>query len=271
MKKVLALILLIYYCYPTIGQTITGTLINAESRQPVEFANIGIAGKNTGTVSDHQGKFSLTVDDKFDNDTILFSIIGFKTRHIAVADLRKQNDYTVLLEEKIYELSEVVVKPKVFKPRTLGVTSRFKGVSAGFKDNLLGYELGIRVSIKKTAFLKAVNINIARCTYDTIFYRMNIYKVHGDMDFENILQEPIYIQMTKESVKDQIQIDLQSKNIVVDGDFLITLEHVKNLGNGTLYFCARFPNKTYFRKTSHGNWETAPIGISMSVIADVEK
>jgi len=77
--------------------------------------------------------------------------------------------------------------------------------------------------------------------------------------------------MPKESVKKGISIDLQSKNIVVEGDFLITLEHVRNLGNGYLYFCAGLTNKTYYRKTSQGKWETVPIGISVSVIADVEK
>ena len=91
------------------------------------------------------------------------------------------------------------------------------------------------------------------------------------MDFENILREPIYIKMPKETVKDEIQMDLQSRNIVIEGDFLITLEHVKNLGNGYLYFCAGLIDKTYYRKTSQGKWETASGGISISVIADVEK
>lgn len=71
--------------------------------------------------------------------------------------------------------------------------------------------------------------------------------------------------------KDEIQIDLQDKNIIVEGDFLITLEHIKNLGEGHLLFSAGFKAKTYYRKTSHGKWDTAPVGISISVIADVEQ
>ena len=127
------------------------------------------------------------------------------------------------------------------------------------------------MKVKKTAFIKKVNINISNCSYDTIFYRLNIYKANGKNDFENILREPIYIKLPKESVKDEIEIDLQEKNIVVDGNFLVSLEHVKNLGPGNLYFCAGLSNKTYFRKTSQGKWETAPVGISISVVADVEK
>ncbi len=91
------------------------------------------------------------------------------------------------------------------------------------------------------------------------------------MDFENILKEPIYIKIPKESIKDGIRINLRSKNILVDGDFLITMEHIKNLGEGHLHFCARFAKKTHYRKTSQGKWETAPVGISISILADVEK
>jgi hypothetical protein len=77
--------------------------------------------------------------------------------------------------------------------------------------------------------------------------------------------------MPKELVKDEIQIDLQPKNIVLEGDFLVTLEHVKDLGDGYLNFCAGLTDKTFFRKTSQGKWESVPFGISISVIADVEK
>jgi hypothetical protein len=258
-------------CNAAFGQSITGVLVSSKSRQPIQYANIGIVGENVGTVTDVNGIFDFYVDSKYDNDTLLFSVIGYKTRFIKIADLRKKDEHIVLLDERTYELTEVIVKPKIFKQQTLGVTASFKGFSAGFKDNILGYELGILMKVKKTAFIQKVNINIAHCSYDTIFYRLNIYKVRSEMAFENILQEPVYIEMTKESVKGQIQIDLQSRNIVVDGDFLVTLEHVKNLGDGNLYFCAGLINKTFFRKTSQGSWETIPVGISISVIADVEK
>lgn len=253
------------------GQQITGIVINADSKKPIEFANVGISGKNVGTVTDLNGRFKLLVDSKYDNDTILFSIIGYKPLLIKTADLRKNINNEVFLKERAYEIAEVVIKPKIFKERTIGVTTHFKKIAAGFKDNLLGYECGILMKVKKTALIKKVNINISYCSYDTIFYRLNIYKVRGKMDFENILREPIYLKMPKESVKDEIQIDLQSKNIVVEGDFLITLEHIKDLGNGLLHFCAGLTDKTYYRKTSQGKWETVPIGISISVIADVEK
>lgn len=258
-------------CNTIIGQNISGIVVNETNGQPIEFVNIGIVGKNIGTVSDMNGRFSFLVDSKFDDDTLLFSSLGYNPLIIKIADFKKNSDKNVFLKEKTYELAEVVIRPKIFKQKTLGVTTKFKKIAAGFKDNLLGYECGILMKVKKAAYIKKVNINISSCSYDTIFYRLNIYKVHGKMDFENILREPIYIKMPKELVKEGLQIDLESKNIVVDGNFLVTLEHIKDLGEGYLYFCAGFTKKSYYRTTSQGEWKTVPVGISISVIADVEK
>ncbi len=270
MNKLLILFLLLS-SNTIFGQVIKGTLLNAGNHKPIEFANIGIVGKNIGTVSDLHGNFSLKVNADNNNDTVLISVIGYESLSLKISDLKRHSSNELFLKEKNYTLNEVVIKPNLFKQKILGVTAKSDRLVVGFQDNKLGYELGIKMKVKKTALLKIVNINIANCSYDTIFYRLNIYKVHKKNTFENILQEPIYLKMSKELVKGQVQIDLQSKNIVVQGDFLITLEHIKDLGSGNLNFCAGLRGKTYYRKTSQGNWETIPIGVSISVIADVEK
>ncbi len=267
-----AMIFLFLICVSKLsGQNISGIVINEANGKPVEFVNIGIVGKNVGTVSDQNGKFSFETGAEFDHDTLLFSSIGYNSCLVKVADLKKNPGKVVLMKERTYAMKEVVIRPRVFRQKTLGVTTKVKSIQAGFKDNILGYECGVLMKAKKSAFIKKVNINISSCSYDTIYYRLNIYKVQGKMDFENILREAIYVTMPKELVKDEIQIDLQSKNIVVDGDFLVTLEHVKNLGEGYLNFCAGLTDKTYFRKTSQGKWESVPVGISISVVANVEK
>jgi hypothetical protein len=270
MKKFIILILLLD-CNTLFGQNISGVVLNEKSKLPIEYVNIGVLRKNIGTVSDCNGKYNLIIDSQFDNDTLLFSNIGYLPYSIKIADLKRGHNKNIFLKEKAYDINEVIVRPKKFKQRTLGVSTHFKKISVGFKDNLLGYELGILMKVKKTALIKRVNINISACSYDSIFYRLNIYKVLGKMNFENILSNPIYIRLAKNDVKDEIHIDLQSQNIVVDGNFLVTLEQVKNLGKGYLYFCAGLMHKTYYRKTSQGEWQTAPIGIGLSVDADIEK
>jgi hypothetical protein len=149
MENRLMIFIFLISCKTIFGQNLIGILKNADSKQPIEFANIGIIGKNMGTVTDLNGRFKLLVDSKFDNDTLLFSIIGYKPLLIKISDLRKNVENEVYLEERAYEIAEVVIKPKIFKQRTLGVTSKFKNFEVGFKENILGLEYGILMKVKK--------------------------------------------------------------------------------------------------------------------------
>lgn len=263
-------VIIIFGCRTTFGQYVSGTVFDSANKRPIEFVNIGIVGKNIGTVSGSKGRFRFAVDSEKDCDTILFSMIGYDQQLLKVSDLKTQRNNRIFLKKKDYEISEVTVGPRTFERKILGITSKNRQTVAGFKNNLLGYECGILFKAKKFAILKRVNIDISNCSFDSIFYRLNVYHELGEMDFENVLKEPIYIKMPKELVQDEISIDLESKHIIVNGNFLITLEHIKELGGGQLYFCTG-TGSTYFRKTSQGHWETEPIGISISAIVDLEK
>ncbi len=258
-------------CHILWAQDITGVVKDANGLKPIPFVNIGIVGKNLGTVSDHSGRFRLSAGASFDRDSLLFSMIGYETQAHEIGSLRKSENVVIVMHERDYKLDEVTIKPARFKERILGVNTRSSMIEAGFRDNKLGYECGLLMKVKKTAYLKQLQINIATCTYDTIFFRLNVYEVRGNKEFVNILKEPIYINLLKEDLEDEIHIDLRSDNIVVEGEFLVTLEHVKDLGYGHLYFNTGLSGRTYYRMTSQGEWASLRLGIGISVLADVEK
>ena len=253
------------------GQTISGIIMEKNSNNPVEYVNIGIVGKNIGTVSDQNGKYTLQIASEYHNDTLRFSCIGHHPYSVKISDFINLNNGNVNLEKRVYELTEVVVRPRRISEKRLGITTKSKLAVGCFADSINGREIGIIIKNKKTVFLKEVNLNIVTCTYDSIFYRINIYKAHNDMQFEDILTKPIYVSSSKEEVKDKITIDLRHLYLKIDSDFLVTFEAVKNLGAGSLCFPASLLYKTYIRKTSHGTWETRPAGISISALVDVEK
>ncbi len=253
------------------GQKYSGFVQIEKTGKPIEYVNIGIVGKNIGTVSDLKGEYALVIDSLFDSDTLRFSCIGYYPFSIKVSDFKKLKNYDIYLEERIFDLAEVIVHHKNYRPQTLGIKTKSKAVQSGFGDNKLGYECGILMKIEKSAILEKVNINFSYCSYDTILYRVNVYEVIGKMKFENILENPIYLKLPKDKTSKKVVIDLEPYKLIVQGDFLITMEHVKDLGPGYLYFCAGVLGKTYYRKTSQGKWETAPVGISISVDARVEK
>lgn len=253
------------------AQVHSGFITCKQTGQPVEYANIGIVGKNVGTVSNDKGYYSLQIDEKYSNDSLLFTCIGYKPYSIKVSEFRKLQNHSISLDEKVTEIQTVVVLPKKYVLKKLGVTTRNKSFSAGFENNQLGYEMGIMMKVKKNAFIQKVNLNINQCTYDSLLYRLNIYKVNGEMDFENILTKPIYIKLPKRELNKTVTIDLTSYNIKVQGNFLVALEHIKDMGLGILHFSCSLTQRTYYRKTSQGAWDTAPIGVSISVDAKVEK
>ncbi|MCC6182624.1 MAG: carboxypeptidase-like regulatory domain-containing protein [Bacteroidia bacterium] len=254
-----------------IAQHLSGKVLDKTTAKPIEYVNIGIPGKSIGTVCDANGNFNLRIDTSHLKDVLLFSCIGYKPVSYKISDLATSN-LTIEMQEANYNLNEVVIKPKKIVEKILGIKTTKRSVEAGFKENKLGYEMGVMMKNKKLAYLKTVNINIATCTYDTLFYRLNIYKPASNNTFENILKEPIYIKIAKDQVKETISIDLKSKNIVIEGNFLVAIEHVKYLGTGGLMFCSALGHKTYFRMTSQGNWESISVaGVSISVVADVEK
>lgn len=247
---------------------INGSVLNKKSNLPVEYVNIGIVGKNIGTVSDKDGKFSLLIEPQYAKDSLIFSRIGFESHSVKISELKENN--IVHLKEKSYSLNKVTVTPAIFKERVFGITSESKLIVLGFGNNALGYECGLLMKNKKKAIIKSVNINFLPSTCDTIFCRLNIYEVKEKNIFENILIESIYVGISKENIlKGSLHLDLKEKNIIVNGDFLVTLEQITGLCGESLYFPTSLKQKTYYRETSQGNWETISVGISLSVIADV--
>jgi hypothetical protein len=89
------LLILLLKCNTISGQDITGVVINSGNNQPIEFVNIGIAGKNVGTVSDVNGRFTLSVDPEFYDDTLLFSVIGYDSQLVKISDLRNESDNSI--------------------------------------------------------------------------------------------------------------------------------------------------------------------------------
>ncbi|MEI6755065.1 MAG: carboxypeptidase-like regulatory domain-containing protein [Paludibacter sp.] len=256
----------------TSAQSFSGKIISKNNQTPVEYANIGILNKNIGTTSDTSGNFSIYLPTEFNNDTLRISCIGFETKNIIVKDFVNLNKKNIQLFEKTYNLAESVITPKRFKEKVLGNKAKSKSIQAGFDEHLLGKEMGVILAIRKSAKIKKINLNIATCNFDTIFYRINVYEVKNlwKRDFENVLKSPLYISIPKDKVKSTITIDVENKDIWVNGNCLVTIEYVKDLGKGQLHFCAGIGNNTYHRTTSQGKWTSTPIGIGINVLADVE-
>lgn len=100
----LAIVLLFPFCMHGQGQiTVTGTVLDTY-KMGVPGASIVEKGTTNGTITDFDGNYSLTIDNK--NAILVFSFIGYKTQEIS---LNGQTKIDVVLEENAEQLDEVVV------------------------------------------------------------------------------------------------------------------------------------------------------------------
>lgn len=269
------ILIFLFFPFILLAQNFEGQVQDVANQEAVAYVNIGLIGKNIGTVSDDRGHFLLTIKNATPTDTLQFSMIGYTSKIMTLAEFvdNCKDNCVIQLEKQAYDLAEVVVIPKDFKTKIVGNKSKNKNISAGFEKNILGYEMGVHMKIKKRpTYVESVTLNIAKCEYDSIFYRLNIYDMKNKKPHQNVLKEPIYLSYSKEEVGESLVIDLSDKNVYVENDFFVTVELVNSLGTNGLYFCAGlFNNRTVFRETSQGTWDSIPVGIGISAKIRQEK
>ena len=86
---------------------ITG-LITDEEGSPLEIVNVHVEKQLVGTVSDLQGRYSLTVASR-DSVVIVYSMLGYQTRKRLLRNPRGNITLNVTLPNSNYELGEVTI------------------------------------------------------------------------------------------------------------------------------------------------------------------
>ncbi|HMF72330.1 MAG TPA: carboxypeptidase-like regulatory domain-containing protein, partial [Flavitalea sp.] len=84
--------------------TLTGTVLDNSTHEPLAGASIQVKNASTGTSTDKDGKFTLQVDNE--NATIVVSFSNYITQEIA---LKNQKTIVVELSRAVTNMNEVVV------------------------------------------------------------------------------------------------------------------------------------------------------------------
>ena len=105
MKKYILTMLIAVVALAAKAQNITvkGTVIETSTNEPLIGATVKVKGTGTGTVTNFDGEYQLSVDK---NATLVFSSIGYKTVEQAV---NGRTTINVSLEDETNDLNEVVV------------------------------------------------------------------------------------------------------------------------------------------------------------------
>lgn len=240
--------------------TVAGVVKDAATGTPLPYVNVGVVGKNIGTVTDEAGAFEMAIAKEHDLDQVKISMVGYQPKAFRVADLREmlRKEPVIFLEEAVYSMTEVVVygKEGELREKIVGNPTETRRNRIQFSKDLLGNEMGIVIKNKKRPiFIKDFNVNILENGHETFKFRINLYSVKNGLPAENILQENIIVSS---SIREgMLTVDLTPYNIWVTGNFFISMEWIEDLGDNSLEFSLDNRGRTsptITRTTSQAQW-----------------
>ena len=218
---------------------LTGSVIDVESNDFIQYVNIGIVNKSIGTVSNSKGAFKLELSDKITkNDTVVFSHIGYNTKKIAVNELIEKN-ITIKLMPNSNNLNEVIVEFTKPKSKRFGRTSKglslmhFNFYTAHEKtvDDRLSKEIGIEFKLKKDCKIENLNFNITQNDFKSLKFRLNFYKVENGLPTELLNEKDIIFEI-KDNFRGWYTLDLIPFDVFLDKeneDVAATIQWVESV------------------------------------------
>jgi len=257
MKNITLLLLLLPSLFINGQNTFKGNLSDKTTKEALPYVNIGIIGKNVGTVSDINGNFELKLPDENDNDTLKISMIGYENLMFLVSDFKKNitKKPNLELSQKTTELREVVISARELKEKILGNKTESKTMVGGFTSNELGNEVGIVIKIKRSpTYINQFSTFITSNKYDSLKFRLNFYDLKDGLPNKRITNQNIII--TSKIKEGKLTVDLSKYDIIVEDDFFVSLEWIENLGEKGLYFSmGLLGSPVISRYTSQGDWK----------------
>ena len=240
------------------AQTICGTVISKDDNHPIPYAKIGIVNSNYGIQADENGKFQIKLDDISRDKELMVAVAGYKQFRSSVENFVKTNPHNIYLYEKVTNIQEVVMTPKNYKDKNLGVNSKSKSVMFTpnmEKGNDVVEETAVEFSSNKKLKITKINMNFSRFESTTpIKVRYTIYDEKDGKPNNLILSKDIIATINKDDLDDySFSLDVSSERIWLQGKFFVGIQFIGQ-SSGKVALSGALFRSGYYR-SFYGNWE----------------
>ncbi len=261
MKFYFVSFLLLIFANSLLAQsTVSGLVLDASTKVPIPYVNIGVQKESLGTVSDNEGQFSLK--NIATEKVLTFSSIGYESLDLKVGEMSE--NASVELSPVTYEIGSIEVKATRFngEEKRFGLQNKTRGPSVAYGNPQLGTEIGALIGIDKPTYIKSANFVLNHAKGDSLLLRLKIYDYKDGVIGENLLTENILIQ--EKQRKGVISVDMRPYNLILNNHVLFALEWIRNfdeLGNKGITFDVKKGKKlkgVYLRSNSQSEFLKLP-------------
>ncbi|MDX2414715.1 MAG: carboxypeptidase-like regulatory domain-containing protein, partial [Bacteroidales bacterium] len=158
--------------------TVTGKVIDAETKASLIFATVGVQNTNVATVTNLDGEFTLKIAKNLSNPVLEIMYIGYQNKAVPLSELRTNGRAnTITLSQATIPIKEVVIKP--ISPDEIMVNV-IKNIRSNYTDVPNQMTSFYRETIKRNrnyvSIAEAV-VEIFKAPYDAEF-RFDMAKVY---------------------------------------------------------------------------------------------
>ena len=257
--KHLLVLILLGLSHPTLSQSFNGEVIDADTGLPLQYANIGIVGKNIGGIAFRDGIFNIALKGMESSDTIKVSYIGYQSQLIPAATLELSLYHKIRLKPSAVLLKPIIVREK----RQIKILGNAKAGQArtgwGDLQSLRGRTRGLKITdIECNVRAKSFCFKIDDNEWDSVAFRLNFLESKdGDSTGESILAENIFVVTSAK--RRWVCVDLERYDLLLCGSVIATLEWVDAWGKTGIYSnvltfsLSKTPGYEYMREAGEEN------------------
>ncbi|MBB5282238.1 putative alpha/beta superfamily hydrolase [Rhabdobacter roseus] len=252
-------------------------MVESKEQRPLAYVNIGIKEKNIGAISKEDGSFEINIAHEYQNDSLTFSLVGYKESNFLIRELVLDTTVLVRLKEKVVQLREVAVVGEKLVEKKYGIKKRG---TIHFTDGIFkkddSFEIGQVINLGSSpAQITSVNLHVNSSRPDSASFRINFYRYDAD---ENTPKERIMEQsiLQRHPIKEGwLKFDLAEYSILLKGSVLASIEFIPENKEDVkqIFYEVKLggSSKSFFRRTSLGRWTRPPHHYCLYITATTSK
>jgi len=129
-------------------QYIHGVVVDTDSGEPVPLANVVLKGTYKGTATNFGGEFFINITEDHLKDTLIISVVGYKTLQLSVPDYLSEEFHRIKLKPFVFEMNDVTIETKSLLYNTM-IKNASEGIAKNYYQGPLNYDLYYRNTQKE--------------------------------------------------------------------------------------------------------------------------